>query len=1398
MTQGLRPNSGPASIPPMPSSLNLATSNTQSPASTGPDNRLIGTPFQDNNRPALSRPQWVTCNPPQLPKHTYPPNIEHQSGQDTPNPFATVTRPFTTGQYLENRLPQVPNSTSWPDIDASSRPTDLGVSNYRSQLSSHSSLPAMSITSSKYHDHLQDVTSIHNNQPTNDPERLKLADNHVGKIASLSVPSRSTIDSLQGFEKPHSSLSSDSSRIGTKAKPSAVTSSSGATQILSHENGSLIPPHTQTPHSGVGAGMMAPPSIPYLPFQQLPERNIWPGRKNHNEGQITEQDSFSRSFNTPSQSIIDDDRSSYDHAKLHAPKGQFSHVNGSLPPTHEAADPVNTSSQVGQRLAQQVNPKSHVKMPWVKQAPNHTSSYISPRFQVAQPIEASSDEYSSKRRKIDHCPGGNNMCVADQAGIQFALPSQFATFYQSPLPPQPPVSSRFSFSPQLSVSFQPPSFSQFSSSSQFQLAPQPPLPHPSLFSQSTLSSQFSLPAQVACSPNQPARATKPTMALAANLPPTTPNFSEARMYSNPAVRKFLEHLELSRFRMPAPVVENSPFSSDNLNNAAQPNSGSSGHDVNSGTNASSLYQPASLRESSKANLKNNAEHLFSPFSSHAQQIAQSFLPRQPNAPLSHQKTVEGAMPEKRISEVADTTKNLRRGFDNNHTVLPTKLGPTPNLSVTPSMFQIPERSAGQIFARSSTATHTPLYTRAPDQSQPTHSISSQREQYHFNRNPTDKHDAMPNNFMVHPPFKESLFRGVEFDPVKVQLAMTNALSWFSGYKEEPATYSQIAAETAEKSISGEKSPYLPQLHNAPPSLRTPLFLSRSSSVESSSSSNFNLSVQSPAQSDIENVDHQNPWQQNAREKSLSQDSEPVKDSLAFVDATRIGTVDAKTSRTETQLDSGFLPEIESSTVKQKRLAVEAGVTASCPAANITAEETVETSVIATESQRAQGAESASSGLVDQVSPSKGIQPGIAHLSDAISNLSSAEETEVSMELQSSLAPIVTSLPGASNNLVTVDQPSTIRSRFLSDVAAKDQVTIVGSVPNGMESETPHVSRIVSRDRIRVVIPISRTRRSKLILRGVYDPTKHDYIGNEESYITKIMPVPEEMKRYTTNLLGVTKNVSLTNSSMKTSSGETLRSGSSNPLRASRVVVSINGVLRTIRIHSPSPPPQRFSVKLSLPVTYTHILNDSLLDRCTARICRWDACRAILASENLLKAHVSRHLANEQTGIGRWKLQMKVNKFIFAGYKGQTSVVKPVPNRWLYKCIWHTCDDHCFMTKDELIQHLFGKHLSRLLGCPYSWCKYFTPSITTLARHVAKIHVDAADQPRPFTKELLPFSHKSPSDPLPTNVLPYNLQSPIIYPASYTSKERAAKVRKDIQELCIAPHNPMMTAWDMED
>lgn len=127
--------------------------------------------------------------------------------------------------------------------------------------------------------------------------------------------------------------------------------------------------------------------------------------------------------------------------------------------------------------------------------------------------------------------------------------------------------------------------------------------------------------------------------------------------------------------------------------------------------------------------------------------------------------------------------------------------------------------------------------------------------------------------------------------------------------------------------------------------------------------------------------------------------------------------------------------------------------------------------------------------------------------------------------------------------------------------------------------------------------------------------------------------------------------------------------SRSSLRTLYVVIPPDGSPYNVRVRSPSPLAPRLPPDVpSVPEMYQDVLNETLLDRCTARECRWDGCDAVLGSENTLGMHVYGHLASEKGAEGTWKMQLGVSSWIFTGLDSGRMKTEAVPNKYLYKCV----------------------------------------------------------------------------------------------------------------------------------
>ncbi|ORY20712.1 hypothetical protein BCR39DRAFT_554918 [Naematelia encephala] len=271
------------------------------------------------------------------------------------------------------------------------------------------------------------------------------------------------------------------------------------------------------------------------------------------------------------------------------------------------------------------------------------------------------------------------------------------------------------------------------------------------------------------------------------------------------------------------------------------------------------------------------------------------------------------------------------------------------------------------------------------------------------------------------------------------------------------------------------------------------------------------------------------------------------------------------------------------------------------------------------------------------------------------------------------------------------------------------------------------------DRARVVIPISRTRRAKLIQRGVYDKFRDDDSDSED--------LSRRRKAY----------VSL------------------RPIKQ----LPRSSVARFARPRDPEPVPLRFLARPgpSILEPFKSILSESsLLNRCTEHRCGWKGCDAVLGSEVLLQRHVN---ARNHAALGSFA----------AGIRGTET---------LWRCRWKGCEEPCFSTIDDLKQHITARHISRTLICPYPDCGLTSPNVSHLSRHVMKQHDE--DQPLPDSSlhTHLPPPFPIPLDqPLPEAARTDLLACPIILGTAYSSAYRREWVRHKVQTHCLAGDDPVV-------
>ncbi|WWD07910.1 hypothetical protein V865_006017 [Kwoniella europaea PYCC6329] len=284
------------------------------------------------------------------------------------------------------------------------------------------------------------------------------------------------------------------------------------------------------------------------------------------------------------------------------------------------------------------------------------------------------------------------------------------------------------------------------------------------------------------------------------------------------------------------------------------------------------------------------------------------------------------------------------------------------------------------------------------------------------------------------------------------------------------------------------------------------------------------------------------------------------------------------------------------------------------------------------------------------------------------------------------------------------------------------------------------------DRAKVVIPISRRRREELISRGHYNALRDDDSDDERSLPRRAHVSLRPMKL-------------------------TVQRGS-----------------RIIRPSSPEPIPLRFMFRPgpALLEPFASILTEnSLSNRVHEYPCRWKGCDSILASEELLKRHVENRQhakqGKEVVSTERWSWNTR-----------RTTERQVVKGKWFYRCLWKGCEQPCFTSEADLLQHLTARHISKVMKCPYEACELTSLNISHLSRHVMKQHDSPSDHPVPLANISIPLPPPSP----PTELLPEIARAnELTTQRALGSAHRSAfynnKVKEKVASHCFAGPDPVI-------
>ncbi|WVQ69017.1 uncharacterized protein L199_007229 [Kwoniella botswanensis] len=284
------------------------------------------------------------------------------------------------------------------------------------------------------------------------------------------------------------------------------------------------------------------------------------------------------------------------------------------------------------------------------------------------------------------------------------------------------------------------------------------------------------------------------------------------------------------------------------------------------------------------------------------------------------------------------------------------------------------------------------------------------------------------------------------------------------------------------------------------------------------------------------------------------------------------------------------------------------------------------------------------------------------------------------------------------------------------------------------------------DRAKVVIPISRRRREELISRGHYNAFRDDDSDDEIS-----LPRRAQVS-----------------------------------LRPMKLIVQRGS--RTIRPSSPEPIPLRFMFRPgpALLEPFASILTEhSLSNRVHEYPCLWKGCDSILASEKLLKRHVENRQhakqGKEEVSTERWSWNTR-----------RTTEREVVKGKWFYRCHWKGCEEPCFTSEADLMQHLSARHISKVLKCPYEDCELTSLNVSHLSRHVMKQHDSPSDRPVPLANVSIPLPPTSPpANSLPEMARADELTTQRVLGSAHRSAFYNARVKEKVASHCFAGPDPVI-------
>lgn len=130
---------------------------------------------------------------------------------------------------------------------------------------------------------------------------------------------------------------------------------------------------------------------------------------------------------------------------------------------------------------------------------------------------------------------------------------------------------------------------------------------------------------------------------------------------------------------------------------------------------------------------------------------------------------------------------------------------------------------------------------------------------------------------------------------------------------------------------------------------------------------------------------------------------------------------------------------------------------------------------------------------------------------------------------------------------------------------------------------------------------------------------------------------------------------------------------------------------------------------------------------------------------------------------------------------------------IYRCYWRDCDQPCFNSVSNLLQHMRAQHISRWLVCPCNDCDLKCRNTSQLGRHVSTAHDGPNDHLRPRVDEPPAAPRQSPDglDPLPDSVRTDKLTTHAAAKKAFRTARDQDNARAKLRRLSWAPPDPQL-------